>query len=53
VVSSSSKKDIAVFTGDTLFVGFTGRTNLDDIEGYTPIGLSEILFDSVQKLKQL
>ncbi|MEQ9410577.1 MAG: MBL fold metallo-hydrolase [Fuerstiella sp.] len=43
----------AVLTGDTLFIGDVGRPDLLASIGVTADELAEMLFDSIEKLKQL
>ncbi len=51
---NENKKQIAVFTGDTLFLGDTGRPDLAvKSNEITSSDLAALLFESVQKLKLL
>jgi glyoxylase-like metal-dependent hydrolase (beta-lactamase superfamily II) len=49
----STGKDIALFTGDTVFLGEVGRPDLAVAEDITSEDLAGWLFDSIQKLKKL
>ena len=46
-------REVAVFTGDTLFIGDAGRPDLAVDSTHTSKDLAELLFDSLQKLKKL
>jgi hydroxyacylglutathione hydrolase len=46
-------KEIAIFTGDTLFVGDVGRIDLAADEKITNADMASLMFDSIAKLKQL
>jgi hydroxyacylglutathione hydrolase len=49
----SAEKPHAVLTGDTLFIGDVGRPDLLASLGVTADELADMLYDSVNKLKQL
>lgn len=53
LLSDRDGRDIAVFTGDTLFIGEVGRPDLATSTGVTEEDLAGMLFDSLQKLKVL
>lgn len=46
-------KSVAVFTGDTMFLGDTGRPDLATSSNITSKDLAGMLFDSIQILKKL
>lgn len=46
-------KQLAIFTGDTLFVGDVGRIDLAADEKITNSDMASLMFDSIEKLKQL
>ena len=46
-------KDVAIFSGDTVFLGEVGRPDLAVSENITSADLAGWLFDSIQKLKKL
>ncbi|HTA28046.1 MAG TPA: rhodanese-like domain-containing protein [Bacteroidia bacterium] len=46
-------KQLAIFTGDTLFVGDIGRIDLAADEKITNADMASLMFDSIAKLKQL
>lgn len=50
---SENGKPYALFTGDTLFVGEVGRPDLAVKSNLTERDLASMLFDSLQRLKQL
>jgi glyoxylase-like metal-dependent hydrolase (beta-lactamase superfamily II) len=47
------RKDIALFTGDTVFLGEVGRPDLACSDKITSEDLAIMLFDSIQKLRAL
>lgn len=49
----SLEHPVAAFTGDTLFVGDVGRPDLLGSLGFEPRDLAGMLYDSIEKLKQL
>lgn len=53
LLSDKEGKEIALFTGDTVFLGEVGRPDLAALENkLTKEDLAGLLFDSIQKLKQ-
>jgi hydroxyacylglutathione hydrolase len=46
-------KDVAIFTGDTVFLGEVGRPDLACSDNITSHDLAAMLFDSIQKLRVL
>jgi len=46
-------KQLAIFSGDTLFVGDVGRIDLAADEKITNADMASLMFDSIAKLKQL
>ena len=52
-MSDESGKEKAIFTGDTLFLGEVGRPDLAVKTNLTAKDLAGMLYNSVQKLKQL
>jgi len=54
LLQSSEGKDVALFTGDTLFIGDVGRPDLVAAKGYTKEVLASKLYDSLNnKIKPL
>jgi glyoxylase-like metal-dependent hydrolase (beta-lactamase superfamily II)/rhodanese-related sulfurtransferase len=49
----SPDKPVAVFSGDTLFIGDVGRPDLLGSLGFKPTDLAEMLYDSIERLKLL
>ena len=47
------RKDIALFSGDTVFLGDVGRPDLAIKSDLTVKDLAGLLYDSIQKLKEL
>lgn len=52
-VNKDSAKNLAVFTGDTLFLGDVGRPDLAVKSNLTSKDLATMLFESIQLLKKL
>lgn len=53
VLIDSQNQEVAIFTGDTLFLGDVGRPDLATSQNVTKVDLAGYLFDSLQKLKKL
>ena len=51
--SKSDDEPVAAFTGDTLFIGDVGRPDLLGSLGFKPEDLGEMLYHSIEKIKQL
>jgi hydroxyacylglutathione hydrolase len=52
-LTDSANKDVALFSGDTVFLGEVGRPDLACSENITSADLASMLYDSVQKIKKL
>ena len=52
-INQNKEKQLGVFTGDTLFLGDTGRPDLAMKSDLTSKDLASLLYDSVQNLKKL
>ena len=52
ILQDSNKKDVCIFTGDTVFLGDVGRPDLAGSHDVTKEDLAGWLFDSIQKLKK-
>lgn len=53
LLQDAEKKNVALFSGDTVFIGDVGRPDLAVSTNITREDLAGMLFDSVQKLKKL
>ena len=53
LLQDSEKKNVALFSGDTVFLGDVGRPDLAVAGNMTREDLAGMLYDSVQKIKKL
>lgn len=53
VLHDSTQKDVAFFSGDTVFLGEVGRPDLACSDKITSTDLAGMLYDSIQKVKKL
>lgn len=53
MLNDSKGKDIALFSGDTVFLGEVGRPDLAVASEITSADLAGMLYDSIQKIKKL
>ena len=53
VLHDSEKKEVCIFSGDTVFLGDVGRPDLAASGTVTKEDLAGMLFDSIQKIKKL
>lgn len=52
-LTDSANKDVALFSGDTVFLGEVGRPDLACSENITSADLASMLYDSIQKVRKL
>ena len=53
LLHDADKKSVALFTGDTVFLGDVGRPDLAVAGQLTKESLAEMMYESIQKLKKL